>query len=137
MSSEPESEIRAVFAELADTWNRGDSVAFGQLFDEDADFVTVIGSHSKGRQAITELHRFLFNGPLKGSRLGGTGGDMTIRFPLPDTAVVISRGAMQRPDGAAANDGGSINTTVLVRRGGRWSIAAFQNNRVQPIPGAR
>jgi uncharacterized protein (TIGR02246 family) len=51
MGNPGESDIRAVLDTLVDAWNRGDAAAFGAVFDEAADYVTVTGSHSAGRSA--------------------------------------------------------------------------------------
>lgn len=126
--------ISAVFAQLVECWNRGDGIAFGELFTEDADYIDVTGNHSQGRQAIARLHEFLFQGPLKGSKLEGGGTDAKVRFLSPDVAVVVAGGA-SRLGGQeqAPAERQSIKTSVLVKREGRWLITAFQNNRMQPV----
>ena len=51
---------------LQDAWNRGDAAGYASLFTDDADFVAWNGSHGRGRQAIEDGHRRLFDGPLAG-----------------------------------------------------------------------
>ena len=134
---EAEGEVRGVLTKLVAARNRGDAKAYGEIFDEDADYVTIMGTHSKGRDAIAQLHEFLFKGPFKGSRLEGYGSESIIRFPNPDTAVVVSHGSATLANDTSGQDRSSINTTVLVRRGGKWLITAFQNNRVQRMESPR
>ena len=49
---------------LQDAWNRGDAAGYASLFTDDADFVAWNGSRGRGRQAIEDAHRRLFDGPL-------------------------------------------------------------------------
>jgi uncharacterized protein (TIGR02246 family) len=134
-----EAAIRAVFDRLAESWNRGDGAAYGRLFTGDADYVDVTGAHHKGGEAIGRLHRFLFDGPLKGSTLeGGADGaaGTGVSFLAPDVAISVGGGASRLAGEAeeAPAERRSVNTTVLVKRDGEWRIRAFQNNRVQPPP---
>ena len=132
--------IEALFRQLADAWNSGDTETFGSLFDEDADYVVFNGVHLKGRQQIAETHRQLFQGPLKGTRIEGGGGGQTVRYLCPHVALVHNSGGLRRPgESEVSPEQNSVQTFVLMKRGDRWSIAAFQNTRVQIYgpPGGR
>jgi len=132
--STDETAIRAVFDQLVASWNCGDGAVYGSLFAEDADYIDVTGTHTRGRAAIARSHQFLFDGPLKGSKLDG-GADLDVQFLAPDVAIVIGGGTSQLVGQTEAPaDRKSINTTVLIRRDGEWRIRAFQNNRIQPHP---
>ncbi|RFU82479.1 SgcJ/EcaC family oxidoreductase [Streptomyces triticagri] len=126
-----ESQIRQLLHDMVDAWNAGDATAYADIFTENADYVTWFGSHSSGREAIEESHRFLFAGPLKGTKLGdGSSGDgATVRFLTPDVAFVVSAGGMA--------DSESVVTFTAVREpeADRWRFASFQNTRKQKIPG--
>ena len=128
--------IQAVFDRLTAAWNGGDGAAYGALFTPDADYIDVTGTRTQGGDAIGRVHQFLFDGPFKGSRLGGTGNIAeAVQFLAPDVALVIGGGASRLAGQAEAPiDRQSINTTVLVKRDGAWRIRAFQNNRVQAPP---
>jgi uncharacterized protein (TIGR02246 family) len=128
--------IKKVFERLVEYWNRGDGRAYGTLFTEDADYIDITGTRTQGGEAIGRHHQFLFDGPLKGSQLqAGSATSPEVKFLAPDVALVISGGA-SRLEGQteAPNDRQSINTNVLVKRGGQWRIRAFQNNRITPFP---
>ena len=134
MLANDENDIRDMFAQLVECWNRGDGLAFGELFTEDADYIDVTGNHSQGRQAIAQLHEFLFKGPLKGSKLEGGSTGAKIRFLSPGVAIVIA-GGTSRLEGQEQPppERQSINTSVVVKRDGKWLITGFQNSRVQPV----
>jgi uncharacterized protein (TIGR02246 family) len=123
-----EQRVVAVLGELVGAWNAGDADAYGALFTEDADYVTFFGVNMPGRKAITEGHRALFQGPLKGSKLDGGGAPSKVRFLRPDVAVVVVGGGSTLPGADAARD--STLTYVLVEEAGAWRIASFQNTRV-------
>ncbi len=127
---------------LAAAWSAGDAAAYGELFTEDADYVTFQGHRLRGRDEIEKVHAWLFDGPLRGSRLvsdsspGTDGGDVSgadVRMVAGGVAVMVSGGNVQLP-GQQGRDTSrdSIQTVVAVERGGRWLITAFQNTRIQP-----
>ncbi|GJM74992.1 hypothetical protein HMSSN036_72080 [Paenibacillus macerans] len=81
--------IRELFTALNEAWNNGDGTAYGECFTEDADYVTFIGQHLKGRKQIAEVHQWLFNGPLRGSKMESNfTSDLQPRYITPDVAVV-------------------------------------------------
>src|SRR5262249_15849895 len=94
--SHDEAALRAVLGELADCWNRGDGMALGAAFTDDADYVVFNGLRLQGRDQIASVHQQLFDTVLKGTRLGAGGGAggaaVTIRFLRPEVALVHSEG---------------------------------------------
>jgi uncharacterized protein (TIGR02246 family) len=123
--------VLSVLARLADAWNAGDADAYGSLFTPDCTYVTFDGQLLDGRTAITDVHRWLFDGPLKGSTMGdpSTGSATpSVRFLRPDVAHVVTTGAVAR--GEVTPDRDSVPSFVLVRGDdGDWSVAAFHNTR--------
>jgi uncharacterized protein (TIGR02246 family) len=121
---------------LQDAWNRGDAAGYASLFTDDADFVAWNGSHGRGRQAIEDGHRRLFDGPLAGSRMVLVGDDAeaappeSLRFVRPDVAIMVIPGVVT-PAGQSATspDHRSVQTFVLIKNGNHWRVAAFQNTR--------
>ena len=61
--------VYALWQTMAAGWLRGDAKAFGAVFAEDVDFVTVRGEELRGREAVVAGHARLFAGPLRGTRL--------------------------------------------------------------------
>src|ERR1700685_4336080 len=72
MVSEQQSEEPAI-RELLDRqvagWDAGDAEAYASVFTPDADYVTFLGSHYRGRDAIASSYIPLFAKLLKGSQL--------------------------------------------------------------------
>jgi uncharacterized protein (TIGR02246 family) len=117
--------ILAVLAELTDAWGRGDADAYGEVFTDDATYTSYLGTHYRGRADIVASHRALFAGVLKGTRLADE--VLDVRYYGPDVAVVTSRGDTYK--GSPKRALAKIQTYTVVRRGGRWRIAAFQNTK--------
>jgi uncharacterized protein (TIGR02246 family) len=122
--------ITSVLEELVGAWERHDADAYGELFTEDATYVTFVGTCYQGRQDIVESHRTLFATFLKGTRLADE--VLGIRFHGPDVAVVNGRGDTYK--GKRPHKLTKIQTYTMVRQGdGRWRIAAFHNTKRKPL----
>lgn len=93
----------------------------------DADYVAFEGSLSKGRKAIDDGHRVLFEKWLKGSCLDGA--IISIRFLGPDAAVLRAFGGTTLNTRSLSRP--SVQTYVATRLHGEWLFSNFQNNRVQ------
>ena len=138
MFDEP-AHRRAIFElgkALQDAWNRGDAAGYASLFTDDADFVAWNGSYGRGRQAIEDGHRRLFDGPLAGSRMTLVDDDaesappQSLRFVRPDVAIMVIAGVVTLAGQSATGPGHqSVQTFVLIKNVNRWRVAAFQNTR--------
>ncbi|RNL86926.1 SgcJ/EcaC family oxidoreductase [Halostreptopolyspora alba] len=129
--------IAATLQRLAEAWNAGDAAAYGAEFTEDASYVAFNGEIMRGRTEIEQVHRWLFDGPLRGSRMQ-SGGDPSTSAPpriIRPGVAVMQQGGGIRPEGATelADDRASLATLVLVEEDqGDWRITAFHNTRRQP-----
>lgn len=120
-----EAAIRALLTRQNEAWTAGDAEAYAAVFTPDADYVTWIGTHIRGREAIAASHVPLFEKYLKGTRLDG---EITrLRFLTPDVAVVHGKGAVLKGKKRRTRRNTKVQTSVAVRRDGEWLIAAFQN----------
>ncbi|HEU4495467.1 MAG TPA: SgcJ/EcaC family oxidoreductase [Flavobacterium sp.] len=125
-----ETEIKQLFQDLKEAWNKGDAALYASYFTYDCDYVAFNGQHLTGRQENAETHHKLFKGFLKGSKL--TGEIKAIRFLTPEIAICHSVGAVQlRFQKSAPKNRLSINTNVVIKTNGSWKIAAFQNTRIK------
>ncbi|MCX4777733.1 SgcJ/EcaC family oxidoreductase [Streptomyces sp. NBC_01264] len=122
--------VRTVLDRLVSAWERHDAEAYGELFTEDATYITYVGTFYRGRRDIVDSHRALFSGFLKGTRLADE--ILDVRFYGPDTAVVNGRGDTYKGKRPAKLT--KIQTYTLVRDAdGSWRIAAFQNTKRKPL----
>ena len=80
------AEVRALYEQLMDGWNKSSGEAFGAPFAEDGDLIAFDGTHLKGRQEIASFHQPLFDKWLKGTRLVGE--VKGVRFLTPDVALM-------------------------------------------------
>lgn len=64
-----EQAIRALIDQQVKGWAAGDPAAYASVFTADADYITFLGSHYTGRDAIAASYVPLFRRLLKGTRL--------------------------------------------------------------------
>ncbi|RVU18941.1 SgcJ/EcaC family oxidoreductase [Streptomyces antnestii] len=122
--------ITSVLSELTAAWGRHDAEAYGELFTQDATYVTFTGSLHQGRQEITDSHRALFTTFLKGTELADE--VIGIRFQGADAAIVSGRGDTYK--GERPRKLTKIQTYTFVREDdGKWRIAAFHNTKRKPL----
>jgi uncharacterized protein (TIGR02246 family) len=95
--------------------------------------VNVLGWHWRGRAELEQKLGRAFQYVFAKSQLGI--GGVAVRFLKPDVAVAhvgwTMTGALG-PMGGASPPQQGLQTQVLVRQGGRWRIAAFQNTNAVP-----
>ena len=128
-SSADEAAIRQVVKQVEDAWNAHDGKAFAAPFATDADYVVVNGMMLKGREAIEAGHTQIFTTIYKESHNVGT--VKSIRFLRPDVAIVHVEWNLEFKAGGEARKGHAMNTMVMAKEGGKWSIAAFHNTPIQ------
>ncbi|MEU2039874.1 SgcJ/EcaC family oxidoreductase [Nocardia niwae] len=126
-------DLRAVcetIATMTAAWDRNDADAFGATFTENATYTTFLGTHYAGRRDLTEAHRALFTGFLKGTGLADS--FLGVRFFGDDVAIVTSRGDRYEDERPAELS--KTQTYTLVREAdSRWRIASFHNTKRQPV----
>lgn len=129
-SSADDAAIRQVVQGVQDGWNAHDGKAFAAAFAPDADYVIVNGMYAKGREEIERGHTQIFATIYKDSRNVAT--VKSVRFLRPDVAVVHVEWNLEFKINGETQKGHAINTMVMTKDGGKWSIAAFQNTPIQP-----
>jgi uncharacterized protein (TIGR02246 family) len=126
-ASPDETAVRAIVQSLQDGWNAHDGKAFAAPFAADADYVVVNGMYLKGRPAIEQGHAQIFSTFYKESRNAAT--VKGVRFLRPDVAVAHVEWNLEvRPGGEKAR---AMNSLVLTRDAGKWSIASFHNTPIR------
>lgn len=120
-----EDAIRGLVDRQVKGWDAGDPEAYAGIFTPDADYVTFLGSHYKGREAIAASYVPLFKKLLKGSRLDF---EITqLRFLTPDVALIHAKGAVVKGARRRNRRNTRVNTSIAVRTDGGWLLAASQN----------
>jgi uncharacterized protein (TIGR02246 family) len=142
-----EEAVRKVVNGFAEAWNRHDMNALGALFTPDADFVSVIGTHSKGRESIQLSHAFI-HGTIPadsagvGIPKGGHGIYKTssithkrvdVRFLGKDVAVAHVQIELQG-DARTKDPRQTLLVMILTKENGRWLIAVAQNTEINQPP---
>ena len=125
----------AALDQLIAAWNRRDAAAFASHFDEDADFVNVVGIWWRRRRAIEKAHDYALKRFFRDSRL--TVEEQSVKYLGDDVATVHGRWRMEgqrAPDDTALEPRHGVMLLVLRRTGDGWSIAATQNTDI--VPGA-
>lgn len=129
-----EHGVLEVMDELEQAWAAGDADRFGELHTGTCSYVAFDGTVMHGPQGVADGHRALFAGIMRGSRLVAE--HRQVRFLTPDAAVVVQRAGIvmswQRGRTTPSRKRLSTSTTLLVRAGGPWRVAAFQNTRYRP-----
>ena len=120
-----EAAIRELLDRQVAGWDAGDAEAYASVFTPDADYVTFLGSHHRGRDAIAASYIPLFAKLLKGSRLKT---DITqLRFLTADVALIHSKAAVLRSGRRRPRRGDRVNATIALRTDEGWLLAASQN----------
>src|ERR1700690_3792845 len=83
--------IRTLVNRMCEAWSRGDAVAYADCFSDDSDYVTYNGVHLHGRRENADLHRALFRGVLKGTRVSAR--IESIAFLSQDIALIHTAGS--------------------------------------------
>lgn len=128
-SSKDEEAMRQIVQQLQDGWNAHDGKAFAAPFAADADYVIVNGLRINGKEAIEKGHTQIFTTIYKESRNIAT--VKSIRFLRPDVALVHVEWNLEFRVGGETKKARAMNSMVMMKDGGKWSIAAFHNTPIQ------
>ncbi len=125
-----EQALHKIVEQLESAWNRGDSVAWADLFVEDADFVHILGGHFTGRTSIERGHRTIFDTIYKGSTNKFV--VEKVRLVGDHVAIVFVFATLRLTTPGMPPQLNARPTMVLERRDGDWKIVAFQNTLITP-----
>jgi uncharacterized protein (TIGR02246 family) len=121
---------------FAAAWNRKDARALASIFDDDAEFVNVVGLWWHDRAAIEQAHAYGFERIFPDSTLKLL--RVTVKQLRDDVAVVHARMRLTGQSPAGEEDAPrprtNVFTFVIHRTPTGWRCAAAQNTDV--VPGA-
>jgi uncharacterized protein (TIGR02246 family) len=123
-----EAAIRQIVQQVQDGWNNHDGKAFAAPFAADADYVVVNGMKIKSREEIEKGHTGIFKTIYKDSH--NTATIKGIRFLRPDVAIVHVEWHLEFRAGEEMKKGQAMNTMIMTKDAGKWSIAAFHNTPI-------
>jgi uncharacterized protein (TIGR02246 family) len=122
-----EEIARTVLARLEGAWNAGDGAAFGTPYRPDASFVTIRGELNHGPEigfGHAQILATIYAGSTNHMEL------LEAQRVNDDVIVATSRNTLDAPAGPLAGVHAAVSTSVLVRSGAEWRIAATQNTLV-------
>lgn len=130
-----EAAIRGLLEHQLRSWDAGDPVAYASAYDRGGDCVSFLGGHYHGREAIAASYEVPRAGSLFKRLLRGTHLNLEIthlRFLTPDVAVIHATCGATKGAGPSRRNL-RTNTSVAVRTGDGWLLAASQNTTQRPL----
>ncbi len=119
-----EEQVRRLYADLIEGWNRRDASRMALLFADDGNVIGFDGSQMDGPREIEALLGGIFVDHPTAHYLTIV---REVRLPAPDTAILRAVVGMIPPGhddiDPAVN---AIQTLVAARREGRWRVELFQ-----------
>lgn len=133
-----DADIRGLYAEFLDGWNRRSGALVAAGFTDDGDLVEADGTHHAGRLSIASHLRRVFGGATSGETWIGM--IRSVR-PLAEGVAVLHATVGAIPAGGDDIDPAlhAVHTLVAVDEGGRWKISLLQSTPATwgGAPGAR
>jgi len=124
-----EMEVRALYRQMLNAWNRRSADAIAELFAEDGAVIQCDGLELKGRGGIVSGHKEIFGDHHTGAFVGKV---RSVTFLETDVAVLRAVAGMVMP-GQTDFDSrfNTIQTLLASRHDGHWQVVLFQNTPAQ------
>ena len=120
-----ENAIRALYQQFGELWNKHDAAGLANMWALDGDHIEPDGHHADGRDAILDLLTKQHGSVFKNTVL--TLGIEDVWFMTGDVALVDGTYAISgivAPDGTPIAPRKGNITSVLLKEGGKWWLAA-------------
>ena len=128
-----DESIRAVLQGYRDAWNRHDMRAMAELFDDDAQWVNIVGMYWPGRAAVVAGHEAFHRTFFQTTTIDIAHAEIRELAPSVAIAVTLLKvGAFTPPDGIPRPESDNRLSLVLTKRSGRWRIAHGHNTVIDP-----
>ena len=128
-----DKSIRAVLQGYRDAWNRHDMRAMAELFDDDAQWVNIVGMYWPGRASVVAGHEAFHRTFFQTTEIDLADAEIRELAPSVAIAVILLKvGAFTPTDGTPRPKSDNRLSLVLTRRSGRWRIAHGHNTVVDP-----
>jgi uncharacterized protein (TIGR02246 family) len=125
MSDALQGAVQTFLDQFRAAWDAGDARSFAGLFTSDATYVIFLGEALVGRDEIERNHVDVFARWQRGTRMAVR--ELGARALGDGACSVLTIGGISEK-GPIRYD--KIQTFTLVRQGGRWLCAAFQNTEM-------
>jgi uncharacterized protein (TIGR02246 family) len=124
-----ETEVRALYQQVLDGWNKRSAEAFAAPFAEDGEVIGFDGSQYSGQAEIaSNLQQIFANHPTPPY----VGKIRTVRFLSVEAAVLHAVAGMVPPGKSDLDPKlNAVQTLVGAKLDGRWRVALFQNTPAQ------
>ncbi|MVN78258.1 SgcJ/EcaC family oxidoreductase [Hymenobacter sp. HMF4947] len=128
----PATDKEAIVATLQHFQKNLNDHKFSEMVEyttPDVTAINIVGMLWEGEPAVQKGHQVVFDKLYKDVRFPPMNVAALSLRPLTPDVVLVVRGSKPLPPGVPPHPQ-TANTTVLVKRQGRWLIAAFQNTLV-------
>ena len=124
-----DTEIRTLYFQLLDAWNRRSAIDFAAPFDLDGNLVGFDGSQVDGREAIEAHIGQVFRDHQTAAYIGKI---REVRLRTPDVAMLRAVVGMIPPGQADINPAlNAIQSLVAAKQEGGWRVVLFQATPAQ------
>lgn len=134
MSSTLPEAAAAITAEWEAAWNSHDMSRMARLITEDADWVTVAGTHLEGRAQVESVHAALHKAQFRSSVWSNRA--FTVQTVAPKVALLHLTWSVQgefEADGTLRRSRNGVFTWLLTARGDDWRIRAAHATNVVSV----
>lgn len=127
--SPDEIEVRELYTQMLDGWNKRSAGAFTAPIAEDGDLIGFDGSQLIGQVEIVSTLQQIFAGHQTAPYVSKV---KSVRFLSPEVAVLRAVVGMVPPGQSDLDPNlNAIQTLVAAKRDGQWRIVLFQNTPAQ------
>jgi uncharacterized protein (TIGR02246 family) len=120
-----DAQIRALYSQFIDGWNRRSGAAVAAGFADDGDIIGFDGTHHHGRLSIAADLRQVFGSHQTPAYVGVV---RAVRQIADGVALLLAHAGMIPAGGNDFDpDLHSVHSLVAIDDGGRWKISLFQS----------
>jgi len=124
-----EAQIRELYMQLLDCWNKRHAVDFAALFEEDGNQIGFDGSQANGRAEIESHLSGILADHMTAVYVGKV---RELRFLTPEVAILRAVAGMVPHGKTDINPAtNTIQSLVAVKSDSQWRITLFQNTPAQ------
>jgi uncharacterized protein (TIGR02246 family) len=129
MDNSCSEQVRAVYQQLLDAWNRRSAEGMAELFADDGESIGFDGSQSIGREEIFSHLKPIFEHHPTAQYVSKV---KDVRFLSSEAAILRAIAGMVPPQQSDINPNvNTHHTLVVVKSDGNWQIQLFQNTPAQ------